>query len=200
MTDQEQNWNVPLRLKFIHEFLTEKRDQNPGMSLTTHMIANPRAQTAMYPRCWWGDSSHRQVTLKNILTILMSNGNRDSRLWVRLVTWVKRKKPDAKKAPHIKKDSKPLAKAKPTRAPRRPTPDSRARVMPALVLRKLGSHVRPKTGILRYLKVIWNHSIKNEHAKLFQRVWIPSRRVHLALPTKLPQAVTVAPTAWAGAV
>ena len=34
-----------------------------------------------------------------------------------MVTWVKRKKPDAKKAPHIKKDSKPLAKAKPTRAP-----------------------------------------------------------------------------------
>ena len=86
------------------------------------------------------------------LTILTRYGNLDSRLCVRLVTWVKRKKPEAKKAPHIKKDSKPLARTKPTRAPRRPTPDSRARVMPALVLRKAGSHVRPKIGIVRFLK------------------------------------------------
>ena len=85
-------------------------------------------------------------------TTFARKGNRDSRLWVRLVTWVKRKKPEAKKAPHIKKDSKPLARTKPTRAPRSPTPDSRARVMPALVLRKAGSHVRPKIGIVRFLK------------------------------------------------
>ena len=81
-------------------------------------------------------------------TTFARKGNRDSRLWVRLVTWVKRKKPEAKKAPHIKKDSKPLANTKPMRAPTRPTLDSSARDMPALVLRKVGSHVRPKRGIL----------------------------------------------------
>ena len=81
-------------------------------------------------------------------TTFARKGNRDSRLWVRLVTWVKRKKPEAKKAPHIKKDSKPLANTKPMRAPTRPTPDSSARDMPALVLRKVGSQVRPKRGIL----------------------------------------------------
>ena len=89
-----------------------------------------------------------------MLTILTRYGNRDSRLWVRLVMWVKRKKPETKKAPHIKKDSKPLAKTKPRRAPRRPTPDSRARVIPALVLRKVGSQVRPKIGIVRSLKMV----------------------------------------------
>ena len=89
-----------------------------------------------------------------LLTILARYGKRDSRLWVRLVTWVKRKKPEAKKAPHIRKDSKPLARTKPKTAPTRPTPDSRARVIPALVLRKAGSQVSPKIGIVRSFKMV----------------------------------------------
>ena len=89
-----------------------------------------------------------------LLTILVRNGKRDSRLWVKLVTCVKRKKPEIKKAPHIRKDSKPFARTKPMRAPRRPIPDSRARVIPALVLRKAGSQVSPKIGIVSSLEIV----------------------------------------------
>ena len=60
-----------------------------------------------------------------------------------LVTWVKRKKPEPKKAPQSRKLSKPVAKTNPKRPPRSPPPHWMVMVMPGLVLMNFLSHRKP---------------------------------------------------------